>query len=70
MSEEVWRPIHMSLRDDIPEVMLTSNPIHLALVTDDEPQKFKVACENGLGGWITGDSKQVTCPECLEVAHA
>ena len=64
--ETGWRPIHHRLKTQPPE----GHIVHLMLVTDDDPQKHQTACGKGLGEWISGDSRQITCKECLETVHA
>ncbi|WP_123391356.1 hypothetical protein [Nocardioides aurantiacus] len=43
--------------------------VHLMLVNDDTG-RGRTGCDGGLGEWVTGDTAQVTCRPCLEVAHA
>lgn len=63
----VWRPIHKELSE---EAIKIGGTIHLAMVTDDDPQQFTTACTHGLGDWITGKGSQVTCDDCKEFVHA
>mgnify|MGYP000911939076 CR=1 FL=1 len=67
MGERTWRPIHRRLQpvDGMPE-FYNFLPVHMALVTDDDPQQFRTACDGGLGEWITGDVEQVTCLACQD----
>lgn len=72
------RPLRRRLPDEAVAMMdeqraagLTPLPVHLMLVDESGPrEQGRVACDGGLGEWVTGDIAQVTCPVCLEQVHA
>lgn len=65
------RPLRRSLSVEALEAIRASPvPVHLMLVDDSGPiERGNTVCNGGLGEWITGDSKQVTCQACLEQVH-
>jgi hypothetical protein len=72
------RPLRRRLGDEAIALMdeqrangLTPAPIHMMLVDDSGPRELgRVACDGGLGEWVTGDMEQVTCPACITQVHA
>lgn len=78
MSAEHWRPLRHRLSDEAVALMAEQEangqrqmPVHMMLVDDSGPrERGRTACDGGLGEWVTGDARQVTCRPCLEVVHA
>lgn len=72
------RPLRRRLPDEAVALMdeqraagMTPLPVHLMLVEETTTgDRGRVACDRGLGEWVTGDVDQVTCHPCLEQVHA
>jgi hypothetical protein len=77
MTSTTWRPLHHGMSPESVALHaeqrangLTPLPVHLFLVDAVDESRHRTACDGGLGEWITGDSTQITCRECMEWAHA